>query len=393
MIYLFITSFLLVTVLLSLYSLRALKHSFNSAKTYKLTRNIVIGAVAFVILALCLELVSRYFKLNIKYSDRIAVLGCITLAIPMLMTFLLSVPIEIAEFFTKSRLKVARKVVLGISAFIFCYVMYSFLTPSVIYETRHVDIKIKNLPEALEGYTILQLSDIHIGNLTKDEKHALVTRLVEQCNELNANILVLTGDIITSSPSELIGNDSFLGKLKAKDGKYFIFGNHDIGMYNKHLSVQELQEDINSVASIMAKNDFVVLSDSLLTIDVNKTPLFVLGVNENSKEDYVERYNKVAKTLSEKDIVISLSHNPSYYSMLLERENQYVSQLTLAGHTHAAQIEILGFSVSDIFFKYARDLYEQNGKYLYVNRGLGYHFYRRIGSKPEITLLKLTSDM
>ncbi|MFI3267905.1 MAG: metallophosphoesterase [Rikenellaceae bacterium] len=388
-----IISFVVTLLLLSLYTTRALKLSLNSDKVFKITKRSFFGVVVLILFFLFLEFVSRYFGLGLKYTDRAAVLGWMTLSIPMLVLVLLSIPVEIAELIAKIKLKKIRQVILGITIFMLCYVVYSFLTPSTNYETRHVDIKVNNLPEALEGFTILQLSDIHIGNLTETEKEALETKLIEQCNSLNPDILVLTGDLITHSPSEIIGNDGFLGKLKAKYGKYFIYGNHDIGMYNHHLNSEELQADIDTIASIMTNNDFIVVSDSLVTLDIDNDCLYILGVDEISKKDYMRKYDSITQSLIGSDIVVSLSHDPKFYSMILETPDAYVPQLTLAGHTHASQFEVLGFSVSDYVFKYARDLYEENGKYLYVNRGLGYHFYRRIGSKPEITLLKLTRNV
>jgi predicted MPP superfamily phosphohydrolase len=98
--------------------------------------------------------------------------------------------------------------------------------------------------------------------------------------------------------------------------------------------------------------------------------------------------------IDDERFTILLSHDPSHYEDIVSTHPQMVD-LTLSGHTHAMQcgIEInerLRWSPVKYVYKYWAGLYEENGRKLYVNRGLGYHFFpARVGIRPEITLFTL----
>lgn len=323
----------------------------------------------------------------------IAIILIIITIIPQLLLLVISIPLNTARLFTKNRFIPCRKILVYISIVIFVILTINQLIPTTNIQTIEKELKITNLPKEFDGLTIVQLSDIHISSLSKAEYNSLKAELIKINDNIQPDIYAITGDLVHSRPNELKNKEDFLSILDAKIGKYFVYGNHDIGLYNHHLSRKEKDNDIDTLDAILHRNNFEVLRDTLIPITRGDETIYIMNIHEDYVTDYVIRHNKITNKLSSKDVILSLSHNPTFFDMARRYKARLTPQLTLAGHTHAMQTELFGFSPSDIIHKYSRGLYtieSPNGNsYLYINRGIGYHVFRRIGSQPEITVIRL----
>ncbi len=253
-----------------------------------------------------------------------------------------------------------------------------------------IEIASEQLPAEFDGYRITQLTDIHLGSLSESERQSLKA-LAELTNKQGADMVVLTGDLVTSRPNEMDGNMEWLEKIKAKDGKYFIYGNHDVGTYNRDLSQQELNQDEQKIKDMMEAAGWIVLRDTAVSVHSGADSIFVANIDEGVRRTYPERATRLIESLPAGAFTLLLAHNPDYW-LVADKEVDY-PQLTLAGHTHAMQTELslfdLTWSPSDAIHQYSRGLYTEDDSQLYISKGVGYHIYRRIGTRPEITLLTL----
>lgn len=277
-----------------------------------------------------------------------------------------------------------------LSAFaLFCFLLYHLTSPLRHFEVTRVDSgsAVKN------GLTMLQLSDLHVGGLAKSDYKGL-EKMVELCNAENPDILVITGDIISNYPNELDGYQTIFESLKARQGKYFIFGNHDIGMYNRWDSDQQRLESIADLKQRVQKMGYTVLQDSVAQITTGIDTIYLMGVDESDMSTYTNRYLNLYNTIPDNRKIISLSHNPHYFDIISFANPQPKVFLTLAGHTHTMQIELTiplwgKWSPSKWIHKFSSGAYQVGTMKLYVNKGIGHHVYRRIGATPEITVYSL----
>ena len=110
---------------------------------------------------------------------------------------------------------------------------------------REVDLHFENLPESFEGYTIVQISDWHLGTYRPHPQ--TIRKEIELANEADADAIVFTGDIINGNPVELEPFREMLSSLKAKDGVFSIMGNHDYCMYGSDHTPDGIRRNIEIV--------------------------------------------------------------------------------------------------------------------------------------------------
>ena len=227
------------------------------------------------------------------------------------------------------------------------------------------------------------------------EHYPGITKLVDEVNRLNPDLIVFTGDMVNSFASEMDPWIETLKKLKAKYGKYATTGNHDYGTYVKWPSKTDQENNLKQFFKNMKRADFTMLNNTNVPLVIAKDTLYLAGV-ENWGLPPFPCFGKLAQALEGTDgyPVILLSHDPSHWR---HEVLNYPVDLMLAGHTHAMQLGITigSFRWSPAVYVYPEynGLYTANGQQLYVSRGVGYlGFAGRIGQRPEITLIKLTNN-
>ena len=186
-----------------------------------------------------------------------------------------------------------------------------------------------------------------------------------------------------------------LSSLKAKHGKFSILGNHDYGDYMKWARVEDKMQNLVSLVNYQEEAGFKLLLNEGLPIEKNGEHIWLAGVENWGKPPFPQHGDLKAslKGVGQDDFVVLMSHDPSHWDLEVMHEEKKI-HLTLSGHTHGMQFgfDIPGLKWSPVKYKYPRwsGLYEELGRYLYVNNGFGFlGFAGRVGIYPEITVLEL----
>ncbi|WP_312820520.1 metallophosphoesterase [Kaistella carnis] len=261
------------------------------------------------------------------------------------------------------------------------------------HSVRKVKIKIKNLPASFKGYKIIQISDVHSGSFFHPEK---LKKAIDLINEQKADLIIFTGDLVNNYAHEFEPFVPLFSSIQSKDGKLSILGNHDYGDYGEWKSAEEKAENVPHLIQLQAKAGFQMLRNEHRIIEKNGEKLYILGV-ENWGEKPFPQYgdlDKAAAGVPPEAAKILMSHDPTHFDRIVKKHPSNV-QLTLSGHTHGMQfgIDLKNVRWSPVQYRYPKwaDLYESEGKSLYVNRGFGVIGYPgRVGIEPEITLFELS---
>ncbi len=272
--------------------------------------------------------------------------------------------------------------------------VYGMVKGRFNYTIHREELFFPDLPAAFDGFTITQLSDIHIGSFDKVSK-AELQGMVQMVQDLRSDVFFFTGDIVNSRAEEMNGWMDVFQPLSAPFGKFSILGNHDYGDYVNWKTPQEKENNLDRVKAIHPRLGFQLLLNEHTPIEKNGERLFVIGVENWGKGDFPKfgDIKKASAGIPEDAFRILLSHDPSHWdAVVLKEENP--PQLTLSGHTHGFQmgIEVPAFRFSPAQWIYAQwaGLYQQGKHYIYVNRGIGTVGYPgRLGIWPEITQFTL----
>ena len=257
---------------------------------------------------------------------------------------------------------------------------------------RKVKLRFKNLPESFKGYKIVQISDVHSGSFFNPQK---LQKAIDLINEQDADVVLFTGDMVNNYADEFKPFIPLFKSIKAKDGKFSILGNHDYGDYGAWNSREEKAQNIPTLKNYQAEAGFKMLRNENIALEKNGEKIYLLGV-ENWGIKPFPQYGDLDKALlgvPEDAIKVLMSHDPTHFDEVVKKHKTHV-HLTLSGHTHGMQfgLDLKNIKWSPVKFKYKKwaDLYESEGKYLYVNRGFGVIAYPgRVGINPEITVIEL----
>lgn len=295
--------------------------------------------------------------------------------------------------FLPDRRKFVSQLALGLAAIPFASLIYGMYKGKYNFKVISTRLFFDDLPEAFDGFKILQISDIHSGSFDDAEK---IKYAIDLINEQEKDLILFTGDIVNTHAKEMFPWIDIFKKIKTPThGKFSVLGNHDYGEYVTWPSQQDKQANFEAVKNLHQQIDFKLLLNESVAIQKNNEAIQLVGV-ENWGHNFKKAgdLNKASEKLSEKDFKILMSHDPSHWEYEVKNHPKNF-HLTLSGHTHGMQfgIEIPGiFRWSPVQYVYKQwaGLYEEMGKYIYVNRGFGFHAYPgRVGIWPEISVLEL----
>ncbi|VEI52514.1 Uncharacterized metallophosphoesterase Cj0846 [Capnocytophaga sputigena] len=281
----------------------------------------------------------------------------------------------------------------GLAAIPFASILYSIFKGKYNYKVWKYTLYFDNLPKAFDGYRITQISDIHCGSFDNYEK---IRYGVELINSQKSDVILFTGDLVNNLANEVHNWKSLFATLQAPDGVFSIMGNHDYGDYSSWETPEAKQQNLEHLFQLQKQMGWQLLLNEHCYLERNGEKIALIGV-ENWGHGRFSKYgdlNKAMEGVNTEDFKILMSHDPTHWQEVVLPENKDV-QLTLSGHTHGMQcgIEIPGWlkwSPSQYIYKYWGGMYEEDGKYLNVNRGFGYHaFPGRLGVWPEITVIEL----
>lgn len=295
--------------------------------------------------------------------------------------------------FLPNRRAFVSKIAIGIAAVPFLSLLYGMTIGKYNFRVFKQPVYFADLPDAFDGFTITHISDIHSGSFDDEEK---INYAIDLINEQNSDIVLFTGDIVNTHAIEMDPYiDIFKRIHKAEFGKFSVLGNHDYGEYVVWSSVAEKNANFEAIKDLHRRIGFKLLQNENSIITKGGDKIAIVGV-----ENWGRNFKKAgdlklaSQDLTARDFKILLSHDPSHWDLEV-KDHPKNFHLTLSGHTHGMQfgIEIPGYfkwSPAQFIYKQWAGLYGHLHRYIYVNRGFGFHAYPgRVGIMPEITVLQL----
>ena len=276
---------------------------------------------------------------------------------------------------------------LGIALLTMAYLIFGATEGKQYFQVKKTTIESKDVPQAFDGYRIVQLSDMHVGSWNGNTQ--AMEKAVSIINDLQPDLIVFTGDLVNNLASELDNFIPVFSKLKAKDGVYSVLGNHDYSTYIHWENPEDQKEELVRLKQKQAEMGWNMLNNRHVKLYNQNDSIALIGV-ENSGRPPFPDYAKLSEAMqgTEGMFQILLSHDPTHWRR--EVLPQTDIQLMLAGHTHAMQTKIFGFTPAQFIYEENDGLYQEGEQMLYVNIGLGHLLYpMRLGAWPEITLLTL----
>jgi predicted MPP superfamily phosphohydrolase len=244
-------------------------------------------------------------------------------------------------------------------------------------QVREVQFKFAGLPKDLQGLRLVQLSDIHLGSFYSVND---LKRAVDAANGLRADVMLVTGDLITDRFDPLDRCLLELTRLRAASGIWGCLGNHEMhARVEKYTTEKALESGIR------------FLREEAEILRFGTAKLNLVGVDHQRRDrSYLAH---TAELVSPGMFNLLLSHNPDVFPVSAKQG----FDLTISGHTHGGQInlKLLGrnINVADLVTPFTKGIYQIGKSSLYVNSGLGtIGVPVRLGSPPEVTLITLCNS-
>lgn len=295
--------------------------------------------------------------------------------------------------FLPDRRKFVSTIALGIAAIPFLSLAYGMTWGKYNFKVIRQRVFFPDLPDAFDGFKITQISDVHSGSFDDAEK---ISYAIDLINEQESDMCLFTGDIVNTHAKEMFPWIDTFKKIKTfRYGKYSVLGNHDYGEYIDWDSEKDKADNFQAIKNLYGQIGFDLMLNEHKFIEKDGQRLALVGV-ENWGRGFKQAgdLNKASQGLAKEDFKVLMSHDPSHWDLEV-KDHPKNFHLTLSGHTHGLQfgIEIPGFikwSPVEYVYKQWAGLYEHMNRYIYVNRGFGFHAYPgRVGIWPEITVIEL----
>jgi uncharacterized protein len=224
------------------------------------------------------------------------------------------------------------------------------------HEVVDVEVPLAKLPRSLDGFTIVQLSDLHIG-MTIDR--AFVQRVVDRANALSPDLIALTGDLVDGRVEDLRAEAAPLAQLRGKHGVFAVTGNHEY-----YSGADPWIEEIRGMGVRYLRNERV-------TVGSGDDAFELAGVDDHSADGWAGHGEDIPRALAGRDAkraLVLLAHQPRQ----VRRAANHGVDLQLSGHTHGGQIWPWHYIVKVQQGGLLAGRYEVKGTQLYVTRGCGY---------------------
>lgn len=298
--------------------------------------------------------------------------------------------IPFLSYFLCSKLlnrRYGRRVGLGLACVIIGLVIYGMTFGFSQINVRQVEFVSKDLPEAFDGYRIVQFSDAHVATFDGwlDD---MVPQIVDSINNQKADMIVFTGDLQNLRPEELVSKVAPFRQLHAPDGVYSILGNHDYATYldcdeaTKKKNDQKTQQLERKMWTLLMNEHRIIRRDS--------DSIVIAGMENWGVQKRMPRNGDVRKTMkgiSPKSFTVMLQHDPNAWRAKILPECN--AQLTLSGHTHGGQFSLFGWTPANFTYSECYGTYYEGDRAICVSSGLGGLIPFRLGQPGEIVVITL----
>ncbi|MBV8657807.1 MAG: metallophosphoesterase [Burkholderiales bacterium] len=238
-----------------------------------------------------------------------------------------------------------------------------------------VEVPVDNLPDALDGFTIAQISDIHVGPTIK---RRYLERIVDRVNSLQADVVAVTGDVVDGSVADLAEHTAPLADLKGRLGTYLVTGNH------------EYYSNAGAWVAEFTRLGLRVLMNEHVVVDHRGASVLVAGVTDyKAHQFYPEHRSDPHKAISGAPQTISFKLLLAHQPRTATAAAQAGFDLQLSGHTHGGQFFPWNLFVP-LQQPYVAGLNRLESLWVYTSRGTGYWGPpKRFGAPSEITHIRL----
>ncbi len=276
------------------------------------------------------------------------------------------------------------KIFLALTIFFIVYIPARIIYDYNSVDIRFVDFKKDNLPKELDGFKIAFISDVQADRYT-DEKR--LKRYVDKINDSTPDLVLIAGDVITSTPDYIETAAEHIGKIKSKYGVFSCVGDHDNWAYRKDY-VRSLRE----VEKALINHNVEMVDNELRYIDIDSARIGITFITNTYVSDVPETTLKNLSRSNKAEFKIFLTHQPREFLINSAAENNY--DLFLAGHTHGGQITLLFpfIQLTPTLFEttYIKGDFYFNKMMAVVCGGLGMSLAPvRYNSTPEIVIITL----
>ena len=264
----------------------------------------------------------------------------------------------------------------GIMASAGIFTVYGFAEAKQTPDIKKVNIPVAGLPADLNGFRIVQITDIHVSHTIR---RPFVENIVDVVNSLDADIVALTGDLVDGSVGRFSWDVAPLGRLKSKYGNFFVTGNH------------EYYSGVDQWLGELHRLGFTTLLNEHRMITHGNGRLLLAGVTDYRGGSFSQHHRsdpqKAMANAPSSDLKILLAHQPK----TIFKAARAGFDIQISGHTHGGQFFPWIFAVG-LNQPYVSGLHKHGNTQIYVSRGTGYWGPPvRVGSPSEITLIKLKS--
>jgi len=245
-----------------------------------------------------------------------------------------------------------------------------------------IDVPIAHLPETLQGFTVAQISDIHVGPTIKAQ---YLQRIVDRVNGLNADMVAITGDLVDGSVADLGHHVAPLAQLRSTHGSFFVTGNHEY-----YSGAHSWIDALRTLGIQVLINEHVLIQHSIDIQDPEPALMVVAGVADYGAHHFDETHR------SDPHKAIANAPEHAVFKLLLAHQPRSAAaaadagfDLQLSGHTHGGQFWPWNLFVP-LQQPFTAGLHKLEALWVYTSRGTGYWGPpKRFGAPSEITHLRL----
>ena len=284
-------------------------------------------------------------------------------------------------------LRVQSIVILVLVGFFIIYIPVRVIYDYNVVSVRTVEYQKQNLPESLNNFKIAFISDIQADHYTDEGR---LSNFINMINELEPDLVLIAGDLITTGPKYIELSAKEVGKIKAKYGVYSCVGDHDNWAYRN-----DYKKSVTEIKNSLMHNNVEMIDNGKRLINVDGAEIGITFVTNT----YVGKVrNEVLDSLSSSctgDLKIFLTHQPRPYLIKAAQNNHF--DLYLCGHTHGGQLSLvfpfIQLTPTMIETNYIQGDFWFGDMLMIVTRGLGMSLAPiRYNSTPEITLITLQNN-